>query len=47
MILFVIALVWAVLSYVVLQNTEFVITNNRLLIWTVFPWKKLHDIALR
>ena len=45
-VLFIIGLVWAVLSYISLQNTEFVITNNRLLIWTVFPWKKLHDIAL-
>jgi len=45
-VLFIIAMLWAVLSYVVLLNTEFVVTNNRLLIWTVFPWKKLYDIAL-
>ena len=44
-VLFIIGLVWAVLSYISLQNTEFVITNNRLLIWTVFPRKKLYDIA--
>jgi hypothetical protein len=44
-VLFIIAMLWAVLSYVVLIQTEFVVTNNRLLIWTVFPWKKLYDIA--
>jgi hypothetical protein len=44
-VLFIIAMLWAILSYVVLLNTEFVVTNNRLLIWTVFPWKKLYDIA--
>ena len=44
-VLFIIAILWAALSYVVLLNTEFVVTNNRLLIWTVFPWKKLYDIA--
>ena len=45
-VLFIIAMLWAVLSYVALLNTEFVVTNNRLLIWTVFPWKKMYDIAL-
>jgi hypothetical protein len=39
-------LAWAVLSYIALRNTEFAVTNKRLLIWTVFPWKKLYDIAL-
>ena len=45
MILFAIALAWGVLSYIVLQNNEFVITNNRLLVWTVFPWKKLKSVT--
>ena len=45
MILFAIALAWGILSYVILQNNEFVITNNRLLVWTVFPWKKLKSVA--
>ena len=45
-VLFIIGLVWAGLSYIVLQKTEFTVTNSRLLIWTVFPWKKRHDIAL-
>jgi hypothetical protein len=45
-VLFIIGLVWAGLSYAILQKTEFTVTNSRLLIWTVFPWKKLHDIAL-
>jgi hypothetical protein len=45
MILFIIAAIWSILSYIILQNTEFVITSNRLLIWTIFPRKKLHDIA--
>jgi uncharacterized membrane protein YdbT with pleckstrin-like domain len=45
MILFIIAAIWSILSYIILQNTEFGITNNRLLIWTIFPRKKLHDIA--
>ena len=44
-ILFSIALVWGVLSYIVLQNNEFAITNNRLLVWTVFPWKKLRSVT--
>jgi hypothetical protein len=46
MILFIIATAWAVLSYIILQNTEFGITKNRVMIRTVFPWKRLHDIAL-
>jgi hypothetical protein len=45
-VLFIIGLVWAILSYIALQTTEFGITNNRILIWTVIPWKKLHDLAL-
>jgi hypothetical protein len=45
-VLFIIGLAWAVLSYIALRNTEFAVTNKRLLIWTVFPWKKLYDIAL-
>jgi hypothetical protein len=45
-VLFVIGLVWAILSYIILQTTEFGITNNRVLIWTVFPRKKLNDLAL-
>jgi len=44
-ILFIIGVIWAILSYIILQNTEFGITDNRVLIWTVFPSKKLHDIA--
>ncbi len=44
-ILFSIASAWGILSSVVLRNNEFVITNERLLIWTVFPWKKLKDVA--
>ena len=43
---FIIAAIWAVLSYITLQNTEFGITNNRILIWTVFPRKKLQEISL-
>src|SRR5512143_194639 len=45
-VLFIIGLIWAILSYIALQTTEFGITNNRLLIWTTLPWKKLHDLAL-
>ena len=45
MILFAIALAWGVLSYVVLRNEEFAITNDRLLVWTVFPWKKLKSVT--
>ncbi len=45
-VFFIIGLVWAILSYITLQSTEFGITNNRVLICTVFPWKKLHDLAL-
>jgi hypothetical protein len=45
-VLFIIGLVWAILSYITLRTTEFAITNNRVLVWTVFPWKKLHDLAL-
>lgn len=45
-VLFIIGLVWAILSYIALQTTEFGITSSRVLIWTVIPWKKLHDLAL-
>lgn len=45
MILFAIALAWGVLSYIVLRNNEFAITNDRLLVWTVFPWKKLKSVT--
>ena len=44
-ILFAIALIWGILSYIVLQNNELAITNDRLLVWTVFPWKKLKSVA--
>ncbi len=44
-ILFSIASAWGILSYVVLRYNEFAITNERLLVWTVFPWKKLKDVA--
>ena len=42
-IIFLAALLWGILSYVVLQYNEFVVTNKRLLVWTVFPWKKLRS----
>jgi hypothetical protein len=45
-VLFIIGLVWAILSYITLRTTEFAITNKRVLVWTIFPWKKLHDLAL-
>lgn len=45
-VLFIIGVVWAVLSYIALQYNEFGVTNKRILIWTVFPWKKLQDAAL-
>ena len=45
-VLFMIGILWAVHVYISLQNTEFVVTNNRFLLRTVFPWKKLHDIPL-
>ena len=46
-VLFVIGLAWAILSYVTLQNTEFGVTNNRILIKTIFPWRKLQDVGAR
>ncbi len=45
-ILFIIAVIWIILSYVIYRNTEFTVTNSRLLIRTVFPWKKLNEIGL-
>jgi hypothetical protein len=45
-VLFAIGLVWAILSYIALQSTEIGITNSRVLIRSVFPWKKLHNAAL-
>jgi hypothetical protein len=45
-VLFVIATIWAVLSLITLRNTELGITNNRVLVWTGFPWKRLRHIAL-
>ena len=44
--LFAVAVAWAILSYIILQNTDFTVTNNRLLMWTLFPWKKLREIKL-
>ncbi len=45
-VLFIIAVMWTILSYIIYQNTEFAVTNNRLLIRTVFPWKKFKEIEL-
>lgn len=45
-VLFVVATIWVFLSHASLQNTEFGITNSRVLLWTGFPWRRLRDIAL-
>lgn len=45
-VLFMVGLVWGILSYIALQNNEFGITNDRILVWTVFPWKRLRNISL-
>jgi hypothetical protein len=45
-VLFIVAAIWAIITYIALQNTEFGITNKRILIWTVFRWKKLQNAEL-
>ncbi len=45
-VLFVIAVMWIILSYVIYQHTEFAVTNSRLLIRTIFPWKNFKEVGL-
>jgi uncharacterized membrane protein YdbT with pleckstrin-like domain len=46
LILLVIGVVWAIFSIISYRNSEFLITDRRLLAWYGFPWKKIYDIPL-
>ncbi|MCX5815694.1 MAG: PH domain-containing protein [Proteobacteria bacterium] len=46
LILLIIGVVWAIFSIMSYRNSEFLITDGRLLARFGFPWKRIYDIPL-